>query len=139
MTDKQKNEIIALRKEGLGYMRISKKLNMSINTVKSYCQRHHLAKPEQIAKAVPIEVTTEHFCPQCGVKVKQNEKRKLKKFCSDKCRMTWWNSHRDMINYSESAQIVCANCHKTFYAYKGRKYCSHSCYIQDRFGGTSDE
>ena len=139
MTDSQKQEILSLRKQGFGYMKIAQELGISQNTVKSYCRRNSLIKPELIAKAEPVEVVTEHFCQQCGILVKQNDKRKLKKFCSDKCRMTWWNSHRDMIRYGRSAEIICPNCHKVFHAYSGRKYCSHGCYIRDRFGGEGDE
>lgn len=139
MTNEQKQEILSLRKQGLGYMKIAQKLGISQNTVKSYCRRNSLIKPEQIAKAAPVEVATEHFCQQCGIPVKQNDKRKLKKFCSDKCRMIWWNSHRYMIRYGKSAEIICLNCHKAFRAYSGRKYCSHGCYIQHRFGGDCNE
>ena len=43
MTDEQKQQIIALRRDGEGYGRIAAQLQISINTVKSFCRRHSLA------------------------------------------------------------------------------------------------
>ena len=43
MTDEQKQQIIALRRDGVGYGRIAAQLQISINTVKSFCRRHSLA------------------------------------------------------------------------------------------------
>ena len=37
MTDEQKQQIIALRRDGAGYGRIAARLQISINTVKSFC------------------------------------------------------------------------------------------------------
>lgn len=42
MTDEQKQQIIALRRAGAGYGRIAMQLQISINTVKSFCRRHSL-------------------------------------------------------------------------------------------------
>lgn len=43
MTDKQKQLIIILRRNGAGYGTIASQLGVSINTVKSFCRRHSLA------------------------------------------------------------------------------------------------
>lgn len=139
MTELQKEQILSYRKQGIGYLRIAQELGISQNTVKSYCRRNNLTKIDEIADLPTPLPVSEHYCLQCGVAVRQNDKRKLKKFCSDKCRMKWWNSHRDKINHKESAKIECPHCHKSFAAYGGRKYCSHSCYIAFRFGGDGDE
>lgn len=139
MTEVQKQQILSLRKQGIGYVRIAQELCISPNTVKSYCRRNNLTKTEEIEQILPVKENKEHFCLQCGIPIKQDPKRKLKKFCSDKCRMDWWNTHREMIQHSRLEDIICPNCHKPFKAYGDRKYCSHSCYIQYRFGGGSDE
>ena len=55
MTDEQKQQIIALRRDGAGYGRIAARLQISINTVKSFCRRHSL-----VAK------TAGAVCEQCG-------------------------------------------------------------------------
>lgn len=59
---------------------IAATLGISVNTVKSHLRRH------------PIDPSLV-YCQNCGVVVPQTEGRKRKKFCSDKCRITWWN-HR---------------------------------------------
>ena len=77
------------------------------------------------------------LCEYCGKDVKQLPGRKLKRFCSDKCRMAWWNQHQENVNRKANYDYVCAYCGKAFTAYgnANRKYCSHECYIEDRFGG----
>ena len=57
--------------------RIAAALGLSINTVKSHVRRHFSMKTV--------------YCKECGVSVPQNAGRKQKKFCSDKCRIAWWN------------------------------------------------
>jgi hypothetical protein len=36
------------------------------------------------------------------------------------------------------ANAVCVHCGKEFHGRSGRKYCSHRCYIAERFGGKDD-
>ena len=51
MTDEQKQQIIVLRRDGAGYGRIAARLQISINTVKSFCRRHSLAAKSARAMA----------------------------------------------------------------------------------------
>lgn len=44
MNDMKKSQIINMRAEGLGYRVIAKELNISENTIKSFCRRNNLAK-----------------------------------------------------------------------------------------------
>ena len=41
MTDNQKNTIIRLRNDGVTFSKISKEVNLSINTVKSFYRRNN--------------------------------------------------------------------------------------------------
>ncbi|AEQ23086.1 terminase gpP N-terminus-related DNA-binding protein [Acidaminococcus intestini] len=133
MNDMQKAQIRELRLQGFGYRKIAKETGMSENTVKSYCRRHPLSPKEP-------ETEQAHHCLQCGQPIEQNGKRKEKKFCSDACRMAWWNSHRDKVNHRIVRKMECPCCHETFIVYGNgqRKYCSHTCYVKDRFGGGQD-
>ena len=70
MTDEQKQQIIALRRDGAGYGRIAARLQISINTVKSFCRRHSLAANSSAS-----------VCEQCGKPIPQNPGRKRKQFC----------------------------------------------------------
>ena len=92
MTDEQKEQIIVLRQRGMGYIRVAQALGLSENTVKSFCRRNKLTGEVKQGKLA------EHFCCYCGIPVTQNPHRKEKKFCSDKCRMKWWNVHADKLN-----------------------------------------
>ena len=126
MTDKQKQQIITLRRNGAGYGTIASQLGVSINTVKSFCRRHSL-----VAK------TAGAVCEQCGKPITQNPGRKRKRFCSDACRNKWCNSHLDLVKRKAVYTFTCPACGKKFIVYGNshRKFCSHACYIAYRFGG----
>ncbi len=123
MDAKQKDKIAQLRMQGMTYEQVAKQLQLSVNTVKSYCQRNQLGGRKQA-------VSEKYFCRQCGMEVKQTPHRKLKKFCSDKCRMKWWNSHPEKLHIKSGQSIVCPICKNVFLAYASanRKYCSRVCY-----------
>ena len=42
MTNEQIRQLTIMRREGAGYGTIADALHLSINTVKSWCRRHHL-------------------------------------------------------------------------------------------------
>lgn len=119
MTEKEKVQIKNYRLQGLTYAEISEKLSLSVSTIKSFCSRNNI---------------TLHRCPQCGEMVLQTEHRKFKRFCSAKCRMTWWNRHPDQGKRMPHHTQVCPVCHKTFDCYhsKQRNYCSRKCYALSR-------
>ena len=131
MTDEQKEQIKVLRQRGMGYIRVAQALGISENTIKSFCRRNKLTGQ------VKQEKLAEHFCFYCGTAVTQNPGRKEKKFCSNKCRMKWWNAHFDKLNKKTMYPYICPHCGKGFEVYGNshRKYCSHACYIADRFQG----
>lgn len=135
MTEMQKQQIKGYRDCGYGYKKIGQLMGISENTVKTYCKRNGLggvaAKP---AKECCI-------CKSCGKPIVQVPGRKQKKFCSDRCRNQWWNSHLDLVNRKAHYNFICPCCKRPFTAYgnANRKYCSHECYIEDRFGGGHHE
>ena len=123
MTVEEKTKINQLRQSGMGYMKIAQELKLSANTVKSYCYRN----------PVGVNSSAEIICKQCGMPIEQNPKRRAKKFCSDSCRMKWWTFHHAEIQHRK--MLICQHCGKSYYGKPGRKYCSHECYIAERFGG----
>lgn len=140
MTDNQKKSIAEMREEGYGYTKISHALGISVNTVKSFCRRKKMTGIAVAVFTVPI-MDGQHFCLCCGKEVAQTPGRKEKKFCSDRCRNKWWNSHLDRVNRKANYEFICPQCKKKFTAYGNvkRKYCSHECYIAHRFGGGADD
>jgi len=81
MNDNQKQQIRHLRQLGLGYTKIAGTIGLSVNTVKSYCQRNNLG-------AIPVGV-----CDYCGAGLRHTPGAKKRRFCSDKCRSRWWATH----------------------------------------------
>ena len=61
-------------------------------------------------------------------------KYRPKKFCSDKCRMAWWNAHQDQVTRNAHYSFVCAQCGENFTVYgnASRKFCSRACYLTSR-------
>lgn len=140
MTPAEKEEIDKLRLQGLGYKSIAKELLLTVDTVKGYCKRHHLNSP---AAALQANVKEIILCMQCENKIRQKERGRTKKFCSDACRHSWWNDNQDKRSKNNIAiyQYTCAHCGRQFSSYgnKHRKYCSHNCYIKSRFWSEEDE
>lgn len=123
MTAYQEEQIKRLRQDGCGYKKIAQVLGLSVDAVKYYCRKH---------KDTSV-------CLACGKPLIQIPKRKTRKFCSAACREKWWNKNRSK---PSADKIRCVHCSKEFQAYKHehRKYCSHACYVADRFqGGDSRE
>lgn len=123
LTDEDKEHIAELRAAGDSYQQISDKLGLSINTVKSYINRHGLRKNTMYV-----------YCLQCGAELHQVPKTKRKKFCNDNCRAAWWSAHPDRIN-RKKVKRSCLYCGKEFEANESstKKYCSTDCYFKDRF------
>lgn len=72
------DQLNQLRLHGVPPSAIARELGLSVNTVKSYIRRH-----PNIGNTVR--------CQWCEEPVLQSAGRKQKKFCSDRCRITYWN------------------------------------------------
>ena len=129
MTDEQKSNIINFRLQGMTYSVIAHRLNLSLNTVKSFYRR------------IGQNEMPENICKQCGIPLIQPKGAREKKFCSDKCRMLWWKIHNSEIKKKAVYDFKCESCGRIFQAYGNshRKYCGRECYIKGRFGGNADE
>ena len=127
MTNGEKMLIAQQIKQGLGYSEIARKLDMSVNTVKSYCQRNGLKRADV------TEALANDACKRCGCELVHTPGRKKKQFCSDACRLCWWHAHREMGQNART--VLCASCGKAFVTDRMQKYCSRACYIRTRFGG----
>ncbi len=130
MTNEQKTLIINLKNDGLGYKAISKKLCISVDTVKSFIKRN-----KELFDTTP----NVDRCLCCNKVLIHTPKHKKKKFCNDTCRMKWWNGHPDVAN-KVVFEVTCKCCGKVInsYRYRARKFCSHSCYINYRFYGGNE-
>ena len=121
MNEIQKHKLIMLKKQGRSYREIASALSISEGTIKSFFRRQKLKSKEVYT-----------VCKNCGTTL---EKRcGSKKFCSDLCRYKWWRKNAEG-NRKYLKINIRNNCGKKFGSYdnKDRKYCSHECYIADRF------
>ena len=74
MTDAQKEQVRAMRMQGIGYRLIAKSLGLKINQVQLFCKAHGLAGNGEIARLnYPIWCQQNNRCPVCGAKVTQPE------------------------------------------------------------------
>lgn len=133
MTTDEKRMLTAYRQQGLGYKKIAQLMGLSVNTVKTYCKRNALG--DVVANQDPRSI--EKVCKHCGTSLVQTPGQKPRVFCSDACRTKWWNAHPELVNHRSERQVVCGHCGQVFSVGKNsaRKYCSHGCYIADRFHG----
>jgi len=124
MTEEEKTKIHELREQGLGYKRIAAELGMKLSSIQSFIKRN---------KAENQLLGT---CKECGMQIKSTKGKKRKEFCSDRCRMRWWNAHRDSIKHRNSSVVKCRFCGVEFITFGNckRVYCSHECYVRDRRG-----
>ena len=70
MTNEQRLRIAAYRKTGMGYKQIAKELDLSANSVKSYCRRNGLSS-EALEQSLP-----ESACENCGKSIEQKKERR---------------------------------------------------------------
>ena len=118
---------------------IAKQVDVSRDAVISFCRRNGL---QEIKKPIPVVNTdAADVCRECGKPLIQVDRMKRRVFCSKECRVKWWKEHPERLNQKAVYQYTCPHCGKPFSAYGNskRKYCSHACYISDRFGGGADE
>ena len=113
-----------MRLEGHGPSVIAATLGLSPGTVRSHIHRN------------PIIPGTK-ACKNCGKPLVQPKGYREKKFCSDACRMAWWNRNKETMNKKAYYQLVCQHCGKGFESYgnKNRKYCCRTCYVASRQAG----
>lgn len=132
MTDEQKTQIRQMRKDGAGYKAIASITGIPLGSIKSFCRRDK-EEVEELQKPI-VNEPIESLCPTCGALLTFHEHRKAKKFCSDKCRMTWWNNHTEQVKKNAIYDKVCAYCNKPFQIYgrKDQKYCCMECYRNGR-------
>ena len=146
MTQEEKRRIGEMRAAGCSYIRIAAELNISVNSIKSYCRRHSLGAGTILQEAQAVQET--HVlpelagpalqemtsCEQCGSPVHQIAGRKHRRFCSEPCRLAWWAAHRSEMKRKAMQHFVCEHCGMQFsrYGVADRRFCSKSCAAQAR-------
>lgn len=125
MTKAEKNLILSLRQQKYSFSAIAEQTGMSVGTIKSFLSRAGGPRKKAI-NPEPAQITDPAKCKNCGLPLPQADHRKQKSFCSDRCRLLWWNTHRDLSKRSSASFLVCPVCGRSFYTYYGQ-YCSRAC------------
>ena len=89
MTEEQKIKVQELRAEGLGYQAIANLIGASKDSVRYFCRINDLAGKKSDKKTRVNKKGV--FCLYCNNPIVQTEGKREKHFCSDKCRIAWWN------------------------------------------------
>ena len=133
MTKEQEKQITNMRTNGIGYAAIATRLGLSRIAVRVFCKAHNLMGNKAPTPKLP-EITPGR-CRNCGKELKQSVGRRKKQFCSDRCRMDWWNAHPNQVKRKAFYLFTCTFCGDEFTSYGNakRKYCCHECYINDRY------
>lgn len=107
-----------LRLEGYRPAKIAATLGLPASTVRSHIARHP-------------DIPGTRACQNCGKLLMQPKGRREKKFCSDACRMAWWNTHQENVRRKAYYNLLCQHCGKEFGSYgnQNRKYCCRGCYL----------
>lgn len=138
MTEAQAEQITQMRMKGIGYKSIATVVGLSRDIVRNYCKAHNMTGyTSALTKNVQMMIEKGDACLYCGGNIVKAGTGRPKKFCSEKCRRNWWKAHPEAAKRREDAarRLVCPKCGKPFTVYgkTDRKYCSHECYIRDRF------
>ena len=121
MTNEQTIMISRLMREGKGYRRIAAELDLPVNSVKSWCRRH------------PREEGDANHCMMCGKEVYSTSHKRVRKFCSDKCRYAWWSAHPEKRKIRTEYKHICFNCGREFTNNRiNAAYCSRKCFAEAR-------
>lgn len=121
----KKDKVVELKEQGMINSEIANLLDIPINTVRSIWYRSGRANT----------YVNEKTCLNCHGNLIQIGKGRKKKFCSDKCRLEWWNKNSNKLRKKAYYKRKCLYCGREFELY-GRphaKYCSHICYITRRY------
>jgi hypothetical protein len=143
LIENNREQIIEMRLHGVGYKKIASTIGISRDKIKNFCKQAHISgDPELVKQNYNVAKDLNCICSMCGVPIKQKCKGVVRKFCSDSCRYRWWQFNAEKKNRRDTAfyNFTCTYCKKEFTVYGNnkRKYCSHDCYVKDRFGGTFD-
>lgn len=130
----QKEKVREMRGYNISYSRIANALGLSENTVKSFCKRNLMTTIAEDSgrlrsRGLPL-------CLNCSLSIKQTPGHRGRKYCSDRCRISWWNKRPAAPGRKNTRSFTCLTCGRQFDSYgkHERKYCSRSCYARSKVG-----
>lgn len=82
-----KREVTKLKKAGYGFVKIASILSVSVKEVRS------------IYKEIDEEKLLNGTCKNCNANITSLKSKKIKQFCSDRCRWDYWNNKQKTERY----------------------------------------
>ena len=129
MTDTERSRIVELQQQGYGYKKISAITGLPLNTVKSFCARHHV----QI-KEMP---DSNALCRNCLTPLEQTPHKRKRMFCSDACRMAWWNAHPERRLMAYQTAMALARSMRSKGLISAKEYAKIDTIIAEKYGISS--
>ncbi len=127
MTGQEKNTLIDMRQRGLKLHEMAKITGMKEGTIRSFFSRFGIQN---------MELNRAALCKQCHSPLLAKKYKRVRLFCSDACRIKWWNQHRGEGTHRNQHVYRCRYCQTEFRSYAEAKYCSRACYFASkRIGG----
>lgn len=129
MRKDQIEKIIELRKMGIGYRSIASAMNLSRDIVRYHCKVAGLDGYGDELKNRLEEMISKDFCENCKICINDNHVTGRKRtYCSPECKKEWERAHPVFYEYN------CYYCGKCFKSRASEaNFCSHKCYIRNRF------
>ena len=121
ITSEQKEKIVELRKEGLGYKKISKIIGLKRDQVRDYCRRIN----EDYIPPKKKRKLKEYKCFNCGKEYVRTLEYFNHKYCSSACVKEAQFKRREDNRLRNTA--TCPTCGKEFHKLGGQLYCSNEC------------
>lgn len=101
----------------MGYGTIAQAVNLPRDAVRKFCSRRPELKGYGHVVQQMIEAQGYDYCLTCGIKLDHKLVGRPKKFCSDKCRKVYWDTHREEHDKDKTAydELTCQNCGRSFF------------------------
>ena len=75
-----RTKVIELKKAGYGFVKIANTLSISVKEIRAIC------------KEIDEVELLNGKCKNCNSKITSLKGKKIKQFCSDRCRWDYWNN-----------------------------------------------
>ena len=134
LNEEQKKQIRQMAEAGCGYCEMIQCLRILRQEIVDY--RTKLVEEEWTpAKENFGEGIRKNTCLWCGKEYQTFATGRKRKFCSDQC----WRNYYMLYPSEPRKSARCAYCGKVFKMVNSkRKFCSHECYIKNRFWSKED-
>jgi len=135
MKYEQQEKIIELRKMGIGYRSIATAMGLSRDKVRNFCKAQGLdGYAVEVKKKKVEESASRERCKNCGNRINLKPiSGRPRTYCSQDCKREWEDAHPPIHQY------VCYYCGKEFESRSTNStFCSHKCYIRNRFWRKED-